>query len=90
MSNGDMSNSDQEPTGIATDRKDDTSSDCIPAAGSTNKSWRFWTIITSLSITGVLGAIDGTILTTALPSIAAALGGGEKYVWVISAYFLAR
>lgn len=54
------------------------------------KDWRFWSIIASLGITAVLAAIDGTIITTALPSIAAALSGGEKYVWVVGAYFLSR
>jgi hypothetical protein len=54
------------------------------------KDWRFWSIIATLGITAVLAAIDGTIITTALPSISAALSGGDKYVWVVAAYFLSR
>jgi hypothetical protein len=54
------------------------------------KDTRFWVIILGLSITALLAALDGTILTTALPSITAALQGGEKFVWVSGAYFLTR
>jgi hypothetical protein len=55
---------------------------------STKKDWRFWSIIASLSVVAILAAIDGTIITTALPSITDTLSGGNKYVWVIGAYFL--
>lgn len=52
-------------------------------------SWRFWAIIVSLSLTGLLSAIEGTIITSALPTITVALGGGNSYIWVPNAYFLA-
>jgi hypothetical protein len=61
----------------------------IPMSAST-KDWRFWSILASLGVTAILAAIDGTIITTALPSIAAALSSGEKYIQVIAAYFLSR
>ena len=54
------------------------------------KDWRFWSIIACLSITAVLASIDGTIIATSLPSIVDDLSGGEKYVWVVGSYFLAR
>ena len=53
------------------------------------KDLRFWLIIASLAITALLAGIDGTIISTTLPSISAALGGGEEYVWVSGSYFLA-
>lgn len=55
----------------------------------TTHSWRFWAILASLSISGLLSAIEGTIITSALPTIIADLGGGELYLWIANAFFLA-
>jgi predicted MFS family arabinose efflux permease len=54
----------------------------------TSHSWRFWAIIISLSLTGLLSAIEGTIITSALPTITKSLGGSNSYVWVPNAFFL--
>jgi hypothetical protein len=54
------------------------------------KTWQYWAIIVALGIVSLLVALEGTVVSTALPSITHDLGGGEKYVWVINAYFLAR
>ncbi len=53
------------------------------------KTWRFWAIIASLGVAGLASAIEGTIITSALPTITADLGGGDLYVWVPNAYLLA-
>ncbi|KAI5921289.1 macrolide phosphotransferase k [Camillea tinctor] len=53
------------------------------------RSFRFWAIMGSLSMTGLLSSIEGTIITSALPTITEALGGGNLYIWVPNAYFLA-
>ena len=53
------------------------------------RTWRFWAIIISLGITAMLSAIEGTIITSALPTITRDLGGGNAYVWVPNAYLLA-
>lgn len=58
-------------------------------AKDTTHTWRFWAILASLSITGLLSAIEGTIITSALPTIVADLGGGELYLWIANAFFLA-
>ena len=50
---------------------------------------RFWGIIVAISFAGVLIALEATILSTALPTIIADLGGGDNFVWVINAYLLA-
>jgi MFS family permease len=52
------------------------------------KTWRFWAIIASLMITGLMSALEGTIITSALPTITEALGGGEAYIWVPNAFLL--
>ena len=51
-------------------------------------TWRFWAIVAALCVTGLLAAIDGTVTSTALPSIIKDLQGGNLYVWVINGYFL--
>ncbi|KAL2845042.1 major facilitator superfamily protein [Aspergillus pseudoustus] len=48
----------------------------------------FWLIMAALTVSGLLAALEATIVSTALPSISNDLGGGEKYYWVILAYFL--
>ncbi|CAD6446131.1 2b786199-f3c9-4435-9480-7ab88f4ac46b [Sclerotinia trifoliorum] len=52
------------------------------------KTWRYWGVIIALCIVSLLVALEGTVVSTALPSITKELGGGETYVWVINAYFL--
>ncbi|KAK8909537.1 hypothetical protein QC760_002239 [Botrytis cinerea] len=50
--------------------------------------WRFWVILTSLGITSLLTAIEASVTSTALPSVAKALDAKELYVWFASAFFL--
>jgi MFS family permease len=54
----------------------------------TMRTWRFWAIIASLMITGLMSALEGTIITSALPTITEALGGGNAYIWVPNAFLL--
>ncbi|KAI0836426.1 putative efflux pump antibiotic resistance protein [Hypoxylon sp. FL0890] len=51
-------------------------------------SLRFWAIMGSLTITGLMSALEGTITTSALPIITRSLGGGNLYIWVPNAFFL--
>jgi hypothetical protein len=43
----------------------------------TMRTWRFWAIIASLMITGLISALEGTIITSALPTITDALSEGN-------------
>lgn len=52
--------------------------------------WRYWTVIAALSVTALLPAMEGTVVSTALPSIVQDLHGGGLYVWVVNSYFLTR
>ncbi|KAF2234802.1 MFS general substrate transporter [Viridothelium virens] len=54
----------------------------------TTRGWRYALIITALCVTSTLVALEGTVISTALPSITRDLGGGREYVWVINAFFL--
>ncbi|KAF2490808.1 MFS general substrate transporter [Lophium mytilinum] len=55
----------------------------------TKYGMHFYLILFALSITNVLVALEGTVTSTALPTIVRALGGGSSYVWASSGYFLA-
>jgi hypothetical protein len=52
------------------------------------KGSRYYAIIIALCVVSSLPALEGTVVSTALPSIVHELGGGQMYVWVVNAYFL--
>ena len=52
--------------------------------------WRSWAIIATLSIVALLPALEGTVVSTALPTIVESLQGGKQYIWVVNSYFLTR
>lgn len=54
----------------------------------TNKA-RWWVIIAAL-IALFLGAMDALVMSAAMPTVIAELGGLDIYSWVYTAYFLAR
>ncbi|MCK8785440.1 MFS transporter [Roseomonas sp. NAR14] len=56
-----------------------------PAAGATS----FFTIFPSIMLPMFLAVIDQTIVATALPAIAASLGGVERLSWVVVSYLVA-
>ena len=61
-----------------------------PGPNRTGKGLRYWAIIAGLSVTALLPAMEGTVVSTALPTIIYDLGGGRLYVWVVNVYFLTR
>lgn len=67
------------------------SSDPGPAEGkdTPKHSARFWAIIAALAFTALCSSLEGTIITSALPTITQDLGGGNAFIWVPNAYFLA-
>lgn len=52
------------------------------------KSLAFWLIFAALCLCGLLGALEATVTSTALPTIASVLGSGELFIWVINGYYL--
>ena len=51
---------------------------------------QFWLVMMSISTISLCGSVEGTIVVNALPTIAADLGGGGNlYLWVPNAFFLA-
>ncbi|KAF2468729.1 MFS general substrate transporter [Lindgomyces ingoldianus] len=53
------------------------------------RNLRFWSIIFALCTTAILSALEGTVVSTALPTIIQHLGGGSLYLWAVNGYFLA-
>jgi hypothetical protein len=51
---------------------------------------RFWGIMVALSVTAILSALEGTVVSTALPTIIRDLGGGDLYLWAPNGYFLPK
>jgi MFS family permease len=54
----------------------------------TKRGFLFWIIMVSLTITGLMSSLEGTIITSALPTIINDLSGGNLYFWVPNAFFL--
>ena len=52
--------------------------------------WKVWLIFAGLAVSALLSALEGSVISTALPTIAADLGLGGNYIWVINIYFLTR
>jgi MFS family permease len=51
-------------------------------------SWTIWSIFSVLCLFSFLTALDGTIITTSLPTITRATGGGNKqlYIWIAQCF----
>jgi MFS family permease len=52
------------------------------------KGSRFWLVFLALSLTTFLAALDTSIISTALPTIAADLNSELLYVWIIDSYLV--
>src|ERR1700712_5973086 len=50
---------------------------------------QFFKIFPSITLPMFLASVDGTIVATALPNIAGALGDVERISWVVVAYLMA-
>ena len=61
--------------------------DDVSATPSTNRL--FLTVFPSIMLPMFLAVVDQTIVATALPAIAATLGGVERLSWVVVAYLVA-
>ncbi|KAI0552259.1 major facilitator superfamily domain-containing protein [Xylaria curta] len=49
---------------------------------------RFWAILITCAVIGLLSALENTVITTALPYIVTELEIGEDYVWITNVFFL--
>lgn len=61
-----------------------------PADGGNNpQPFHFWMIIFSLCLLAFISALDVMIITTALPTIIADVGGSTQYVWIANSFVIA-
>jgi MFS family permease len=51
--------------------------------------YRFWGIFVALCLLAFISAFDVAIITTALPTITADIGGAEQYVWIANSFVVA-
>jgi len=49
---------------------------------------RFWAIVATLCVMGILSSLENTVVTTSLPFIVDELSLGENYIWVNNVFFL--
>ena len=49
---------------------------------------RFWAILITCAVIGLLSALENTVVTTALPYIVAEFDMGENYIWITNIFFL--
>lgn len=57
---------------------------------SPKKTFRFFSIIAALALSGLLTSLEATITSTALPTITADLGGANLYIWVVNGFYLTQ
>ncbi|KAK8001223.1 hypothetical protein PG991_013445 [Apiospora marii] len=60
----------------------------VQADEAPKRGWRFWAIFSGLCLSALLSALEGAIVSTALPTMSSELQSGANYVWVINVYFL--
>ncbi|KAL4781012.1 major facilitator superfamily domain-containing protein [Aspergillus varians] len=77
-----------EPQGNANNPQESPPPQTQPSPASNKKTWRFWAVFPALCMTTFLAALDTSILSTALPTIANDLHAGELYTWISNAYIL--
>lgn len=59
-----------------------------PASASPPRDWHFWVLLSALCASGFVVTMDGTIVVTAISSIATALDT-KQYTWIVNSYTLA-
>jgi EmrB/QacA subfamily drug resistance transporter len=50
---------------------------------------QFWGIFVALCILAFISALDVSIISTALPTITAEIGGGSHYIWIANSFIIA-
>jgi hypothetical protein len=90
VESGNMPCSDPTTVNSSPEAASEEKSETEPAhVAQPKRDWRFWALLVSISLAGLLTALEGTITSTALPSIVNDLGGGHLYVWVVNGYLFA-
>lgn len=59
-----------------------------PTGGAPQQSAKFWAIMFALMLAAVISALDGSVVSTALPTIVRTFHIDAGYVWVVNIFFL--
>jgi hypothetical protein len=71
-------------------RVEDGSGEAIAKPPPMKRGFKFWTIIFALCVTGLLGALENTVVSTSMPTIVEDLGIDDNYIWITNSFFLTR
>ena len=74
---------------LTTHPSNDAKAECVPAKPPGPKGAAFWLAFGAMLVALFLHALDMSAIPTALPTIIDDLHGGDKFIWVGSAYALA-
>ena len=88
--NGNLKSRDSSPDREGDIKSHDSSPEREQKTATSQLDRKVWIIFCGLAVSAVLSALEGSVVSTALPTIAADLGLGGNYVWVINIYFLTR
>ncbi|KAI1351953.1 major facilitator superfamily domain-containing protein [Xylaria sp. FL0043] len=83
-----MSTSTDEPVVVSDPESEIKADENVLEVPEFKPTGRFWAIIFTCAIIGLLSALENTVVTTALPRIATDLKLGADYVWVTNIFFL--
>jgi hypothetical protein len=82
---------DDDPKKAASPEESDTAVELKDNATTPFKpSPRFWAIMATLCVVGLLAAFENTVVATSLPFIVEELNLGENYIWIPNVFFLTR
>lgn len=87
---GNIKTNDSSPDRQGNIKSDSSSPERVQKNATSQLDWKVWVIFSGLAVSALLSALEGSVISTALPTIAADLGLGGNYVWVINIYFLTR
>lgn len=79
---------DEEATAISIHSSENEKNQDDQEAQPFEHTWELWCIFSVLCLFSFLSALDGTIITTSLPTITGAIGGGSDglYVWIAQCF----
>ncbi|KAF4768657.1 hypothetical protein HAV15_002484 [Penicillium sp. str.  len=69
-------------------RGEDGSEETIAKHSPMRRGFGFWTIIFALCVTGLLGTLENTVVSTSMPTIVEDLNISDNYIWITNSFFL--
>ena len=83
--NSNLKKNDPSPDQEGNIKSHESSPEREPKTATSQLDRKAWIIFSGLVVSALISALDGSIVSTALPTIAADLGLGGKFVWDLPA-----